>query len=126
MPYSLHKSGNEIPDSTRLSASMIWLSVIRTFFISVEPFRWKIFYFSALRIFGGITTLRSLNSDACAREKCVLHTPPGDTVANASQCDEIGEGFAFVKNGFGIPSQRGLDAHGRQGGGLHAQNVMQL
>jgi hypothetical protein len=34
---------------------MIWLSVIRTFFISVEPFRWKIFYFSALRIFGGIT-----------------------------------------------------------------------
>jgi hypothetical protein len=55
MPYSLHKSGNDIPDSTRLSASMIWLSVNRDFFISVDPFRWKKFYFSALRIFGGIT-----------------------------------------------------------------------
>ena len=37
MPYSLHKSGNEISDSTRLSASMIWLSVNRDLFISVEP-----------------------------------------------------------------------------------------
>jgi hypothetical protein len=34
---------------------MIWLSVNRDFFISVDPFRWKKFYFSALRIFGGIT-----------------------------------------------------------------------
>lgn len=55
MPYSLHKSGNEIPDSTRLSASMIWLPVNRDFFISVHPFRWKKVYFSALRIFGGIS-----------------------------------------------------------------------
>jgi hypothetical protein len=53
-------SGTEIPDSTRLSASMIWLSVNRDFFISVDPFRWKKFYFLVLRIFGGIT--RSLDS----------------------------------------------------------------
>ena len=55
MPYSLHKSGNDIPDSTRLSASMVWLSVNRGFFISLEPFRWKKVYFSALRIFEGIS-----------------------------------------------------------------------
>ncbi len=57
MPGSLHMSGTEIPDSTRLSASMIWLSVNRDFFISVDPLRWKKFYFSALWIFGGITGL---------------------------------------------------------------------
>jgi hypothetical protein len=34
---------------------MIWLSVNRDFFISVDPFRWKKFYFLVLRIFGGIT-----------------------------------------------------------------------
>jgi hypothetical protein len=34
---------------------MIWLSVNRDFFISVDPFLWKKFYFSALRNFGGIT-----------------------------------------------------------------------
>ena len=55
MPSSLHMSGTEIPDSARLSASMIWLSVNRDFFISVDPFLWKKFYFSALRNFGGIT-----------------------------------------------------------------------
>ena len=36
------------PVSARLSASMIWLSVNRDFFISVDPFLWKKFYFSAL------------------------------------------------------------------------------
>jgi hypothetical protein len=41
---------------------MIWLSVNRDFFISVDPFRWKKFYFSALRIFGGITPLKSNGS----------------------------------------------------------------
>jgi hypothetical protein len=31
----------------------------------------------------------------------------------------------LVKNGLGSASQRGLDAHGRQSGGLHLHNVMQ-
>jgi hypothetical protein len=39
---------------------MIWLSVNRDFFISVDPFLWKKFYFSALRNFGGITQLRMI------------------------------------------------------------------
>ena len=34
---------------------MIWLSVNRDFFLSLDPFRWKKLYFSARRIFGGIT-----------------------------------------------------------------------
>ena len=55
MPSSLQKSCTQISDSSTLSASMIWLSVERVFFNSVETFRWKKFYFSALRIFGGIT-----------------------------------------------------------------------
>jgi hypothetical protein len=39
---------------------MIWLSVNRDFFISVDPFLWKKFYFSALRNFGGITSFAGL------------------------------------------------------------------
>ena len=64
MPSSLHKSGIEIPDSTHLSASMIWLSVNRDFLISAGSFRWKKFYFSALRIFGGITIRISSPKDS--------------------------------------------------------------
>jgi hypothetical protein len=41
MPSSLHMSGTEIPDSTRLSASMIRLSEKRGFFNSVESFSRK-------------------------------------------------------------------------------------
>jgi len=37
--------------------SMIWLSVNRDFFMSVDPFFQKKFYFSDLRFFGRITVL---------------------------------------------------------------------
>jgi len=40
---------------------MIWLSVNRDFFISVDPFLWKKFYLSALRNFGGITAVHGVD-----------------------------------------------------------------
>ena len=46
---------------------MIWLSVNRDFFISVDPFRWKKLYFSALRIFGAITQKALLDQGRSAR-----------------------------------------------------------
>jgi hypothetical protein len=54
MPSSLHMSGTEIPDSTRLSASMIWLSVNGDFFISADSFRWKKFYSQPFGFSGGL------------------------------------------------------------------------
>jgi hypothetical protein len=72
-----------------------------------------------------VFTLGPLDGISGACEEGVLGTPPGDAIANA-RGDEIGEGLAFVEDGLGIASQRGLDTHGRESGGLHARNVMQM
>jgi hypothetical protein len=80
---------------------MIWLSVNRDFFISVDPFRWKKFYFSALRILGGITR----RTPSAARN---IHQPRGRShitlgTKNARQVIPSGNATLLLKRKGKLP-----------------------